>query len=409
MNALQRIEALLHARYGLTVETLGHNSLARSVDERCRAIAQPDAESYWLALQRNPGEQQELIETLVVSETWFFREPEAFAALSRAGLLERSARRPLRLLSLPCATGEEACSLAVALLDAGLPPSRFAIDGVDLSAAALERARRAEYGRNAFRGGELGFRARHFESLGDDRFRPTAAVRASLRWQQGNLLAPDLMPAGAPYDVVFCRNLLIYFDRATQEQALNALRRLLAEDGLLFVGPAEAGLLLLRPEFQSLRLPLSFGFRLRAGAAPSPLPPPPPPVPRRRTARMAVPAPHRAVPAAPPRPPEVDALVAAEQLADAGRLEEAERSCEGYLRAHPDSAQALHLLGLLSDARGAAERAADCYRRALYLDPAMEEALIHWACLRQKQGDGEGASQLRRRAEQLQAGKAGLQ
>src|SRR5882757_9223554 len=119
---------------------------------------------------------QALIETVVVPETWFFRDREAFAALARMAFEEwlrtraehmqhmQDTQDMMRLLSLPCSTGEEPYSMAMALLDAGFPANRSHIDAVDISARALAHARRAVYGRNSFRGDRLDFRERYFEA-----------------------------------------------------------------------------------------------------------------------------------------------------------------------------------------------------------------------------------------------------
>ncbi len=103
--------------------------------------------AYWERVRGSRAELQALIEAVVVPETWFFRDREAFAALARLAREEWLPSAPqtgcCRLLSLPCSTGEEPYSMAMALLDAGVPADRFRIDAVDISAAALAQAERA--------------------------------------------------------------------------------------------------------------------------------------------------------------------------------------------------------------------------------------------------------------------------
>ena len=162
-------------------------------------------------------------------ETWFFRDREAFAALALTVYEDWLGAHPedhLRLLSLPSSTGEEPYSMAMALLDAGFPANRFRVDAVDISARALARAGHAVYGKNSFRGNELGFRDRHFEATAHG-YRLSDAVRRQVQFQQGNLLAAGFLPGVESYDVIFCRNVLIYFDRAAQDRALTVLVRLL--------------------------------------------------------------------------------------------------------------------------------------------------------------------------------------
>ncbi|MDF3836446.1 protein-glutamate O-methyltransferase CheR, partial [Cupriavidus basilensis] len=249
MTTATHIEALLKERIGLAAETVGSGMIERAVRERLAAAAVPDHHAYWNLLHSRPDELQALIEAVVVPETWFFRHREALLALGRFAAMRvfggepgKDGAGPLRILSVPCSTGEEPYSIVMALLDAGVPEHRFHIDAVDVSARALERARIGQYGSNSFRGGPLDFRDRYFTTSGSD-YALNASVRAKVRLLRGNLLDPALMANESPYHFVFCRNLLIYFDPPTQQRALRMLEQLSRPDATLFVGPAEASLL----------------------------------------------------------------------------------------------------------------------------------------------------------------------
>ena len=100
----------LRERIGLDVESVGAPMVERALRQRCVAVDAADLDDYWLHLQQSTDEQQALIEAVIVPETWFFRYPESFATLGRLArqrLAEIGSRRPLRILSLPCSTGEE--------------------------------------------------------------------------------------------------------------------------------------------------------------------------------------------------------------------------------------------------------------------------------------------------------------
>ena len=179
----------------------------------------------------------------------------------------RAPERVVRILSIPCAGGEEPYSMAMALADAGVAPASFRIEGVDLSNVALERAAAGRYTRNAFRGGDLAFQQRHFSRHGDE-YQISDALRAQVSFSQGNLLAFDSAAGAGRYDVVFCRNLLIYFDEATTAAAIAVLRALLADDGMLLAGYAEVPAFC-RNGFAPLRVPGAFALQKeQAGAAP---------------------------------------------------------------------------------------------------------------------------------------------
>jgi chemotaxis protein methyltransferase WspC len=414
-----RIAALLKEKMGLDAESIGIASVERAVRARCTARGLEDAQIYWESLIGSEQELQELIEAVVIPETWFFRDPEAFAAL--AGMvgqewLPKHAQGTLRMLSLPCSTGEEPFSMAMALLDAGFPPQCFHIDAIDISRRVIAYAEHGIYGKNSFRAKDLGFRERYFEPL-ERGFRLSDGVRRQVHFRHGNLLASGWLQGAHGYNVIFCRNVLIYFDRPMQDRAIEVLATLLMPGGLLFVGPSETGLVL-DHGFVSAGIPLSFAFR-RAAVT----------VPQARSARKTSTAAIRARPVAeltprksatavPPRPKPKAILEAttgkvcatpgqwmeeARQLANQGNLSEALKCCERNSRDQPASAEAFYLIGMLHDAAGQVGKAAEHYRKALYLDPQHHEALVHLAVALQKEGDARGAQRLFDRANRQSA------
>ncbi|MBP0580310.1 methyltransferase [Labrys sp. LIt4] len=408
-----RFEQFLARAIGLNAASIGPSAIERAVAARSKACKLDDIQAYWELLQNSEEETQELIEAVIVPETWFFRDPQAFAALTRLvtrGPLQADASRPIRLLSLPCSSGEEPYTMAMALLDAGLTAAQFRIDAVDLSARSLALARQGIYGRNSFRGQNLAFRDRYFDAT-DDGYRLRDTVRGLVQFSQGNIVAPDFYADPASYDFVFCRNLLIYFDAATQKHVVGVIRRLLAPHGVAFVGHSEAGLMGSNG-FTSAKIPMAFAFHkesVRPGPAKA-RPAPPPAEPRPRRAPPPSPTPRPIPPAFPrreekrePAPPNLEEL---RLLADRGQLQEAARGCETLIRRDGATPDALALLGLISDASndlGAAER---YYRKALYLDPANTEALGHLALLLKKQGDHSGAKLLDERLRRLDKWRA---
>ncbi len=413
-----RFEAWLSLETGIDAPSLGVNVLDRAVLDRTRAMLAESPsrhavvvdgaalDAYWLRLNTWPEERQALIEALVVPETWFFRDSEAFAVLARrAG--ERLAREParvLRILSVPCSSGEEPYSAAMALLDAGIAPARFVIDAVDISGRAIAQAERAFYGRNAFRGHSLAFRDRHFSEAAGG-WQLSEGVRQRVRFAQGNLFE-DAVEGEARYDFIFCRNVLIYFHRDAQDRAIRRLDAQLADGGTIFVGPAETGLMM-RHAMTPAWIPLAFAFvRPPAGemlAGPTKIGPPL----RRAPAPVATGLPSAgAVPLSAPLPlpplrkalPDLDD---ARRLADAGRFDEAEGIIQEIASLSAPEADTFYLLGLIADARGRRADASDFYRKTLYLDPAHYEALTHLAALLDMGGDAVGARQLMLRAQRV--------
>jgi chemotaxis protein methyltransferase WspC len=402
---ISEVIASLQRTMGLDVASVGICTIERAINQRLSAIKLRDIAEYARLLRSSESELQNLIEAVVIPETFFFRHREAFVALRQiVAEISLDGSRKIRLLSVPCATGEEPYSLAMTLLDAGLSPENFRIDAIDISARAIDFARAGVFGRASFRGTDLEFRNRYFQKT-QDAFRLIDRVHKCVQFDQGNLLEEKLRFGSEPYDVIFCRNLLIYFDAERQSRAVSNLKRLLGKNGLLFVGPGEPGLLS-RHSFFSAKLTTAFAFRTSesvicdtrqkqlkiSSPAKSPRPAGKPIL---RVSRKVVSGTAKEEPNSPPD------LDLAGRLADQGQLSEAAAICEQCLRQEGPSSRAFHLLGLIHDCAGDKQRASEFYRRALYIAPDCYEALIHLALLSENSGDLAGAKILKDRARRV--------
>lgn len=405
-SSYAQIESLLKKSMGLDASSIGSSTIASAVQRRMSACGQPDAQAYLARLLDSRAELNALIEEVVIPETWFFRDGKAFEALRHyvtQEWLPAHTQGKLRLLSLPCSTGEEPYSIAMSLIDSGLPLERIHIDAVDISTQALARAQRAVYNEHAFRAEDLSFRERFFQRT-DAGFALDERIRRPVNFIQANLLDSAFMPGQGIYDVIFCRNLMIYFDHATQTQAVNVLTRLLHARGILFVGHAESSLIL-NHAYVSEHIPHAFAFRK---LTPPPLKPVPPPVRKKTGSR----APDRLATLFQSRRPAAafavtetgddasmhDELEQALSLANQGNLIEATRLCENWLAQHDPCARVCYLLGLICEASGNQQQAEDHLRKALYLQPDHQEALVHLALLVEQKGDHPAAEILRQRA-----------
>lgn len=412
----REIEAILQRGIGLDVHSIGPSLVTMAVQSRIKKRGMHGEGEYAALLAGSEAEFQALVEEIVVPETWFFRDSEAFALLGRwvsDQWLPAHAFGALRILSAPCSTGEEPYSIVMALLGAGIAPDRFSIEAVDISAVALEKARRAVYGRNSFRGEALGFRDDYFQKTAEG-WRLEESVARQVHFRQVNVIDPGFTHKDGELDVVFCRNLLIYFDAVARSAVLTKLARMLSPAGLLFLGHAEGGLAA-EFGFEPVGAPMSFAFRKarpRSASAPVSRKPrglrPPPPVPAIELPKPPVPKPK------PPRPAPIQAAPAAkespetqmaraQQLADAGAFGEARAVCQSLLQDCGSSARIFYLLALIEDAAGAGDQAEAWYRKALYLEPDHYEALIQLSLLEQKQGNTKAARQLEERARRVRA------
>jgi chemotaxis protein methyltransferase CheR len=208
-----------------------------------RALGSPSVTDFLADLQRrpNPANQRRIVDALTTNETSWFRDREPFAALTEVVLPElikaRAATRKVRIWSAASSSGQEAYSLAI-LLQENLPPGwTYEIMGTDISTEMVKRAEAAEYSQvEVNRGLPASQLVQYFERAGAH-WRITAALRRNVSFRLMNLTAP--LPALQPFDVVFLRNVLIYFDVAVKRTVLQNVSRLLRPDGWLFLGAAE--------------------------------------------------------------------------------------------------------------------------------------------------------------------------
>ncbi|WP_222928303.1 CheR family methyltransferase [Cellulomonas telluris] len=260
-----------------------------------REAGLPDVDAYVARLRAEPGSaaHDDVVEALTTNETSWFRDVAPFEALRRHILPEiaerAGARRAPRIWSAACSTGQEPWSIAMVLEETLGPDVRAEVLATDLSTQVLERARTGEYSQlEVNRGLPAAMLVRHLERHGMH-WRVGDALRRTVTFRRHNLL--DTPPSGG-FDVVFLRNVLIYFDLPTRHAVLEHVRTALRPDGWLVLGSAEttSGV---HDGFERVQVGSTVAFRATAATRPGPLVPPPP---AGRSAPLAA-VPHPAAPA----------------------------------------------------------------------------------------------------------------
>jgi chemotaxis protein methyltransferase CheR len=292
---LEAAKTLLKSRLGLSFEGHGEQSLRRAIERRLAATRATGATANWDYVARLALDTEELdalTSLLTINETYFYREPEHLRLLTDhlapELLRTRPPGRPVRILCVGCATGEEPYSIRMALRErwGDWSDRDFAITGADLDREALARARRGSYRHYTFRTLDTRLKARWFSPTPEGGWQLADSIRASVDFLQLNLLAATYPEALGGQDLIFYRNLSIYFDAPTRHLVMGRLADLLQPEGYLIVGVAET----LANDFGLLTLRDHEGiwYFARRPAAPAPRPEANPP---KRT------APHRARPA----------------------------------------------------------------------------------------------------------------
>ncbi len=233
-----------------------------------RSVGEPDVAGVVARLRRgDPALTDLVVDALTTNETSWFRDAHPFQAVAQHMLpeLARQGARSVTIWSAACSSGQEAYSLAMLLLDwlALNPGVRTQILGTDISPTMVERARAARYTQLEInRGLPAQYLIRHFDQVGRE-WVLKPQVRSMARFERSNLAVP---PVGVPpCDIVFLRNVLIYFDVDTKRLVLGHVRRVLRPGGYLLLGGAESTLNL-DDAFQRVELGRAVVFRLAGGA-----------------------------------------------------------------------------------------------------------------------------------------------
>jgi chemotaxis protein methyltransferase WspC len=396
------IAELLSRRIGLDPESLSPRVLERAVRERMERVGTKDQGVYLDLAVESPSEFQALVDLIAVPETWFFRDREPFLFLAdwaREAVRNRPKRR-FRVLSCPCSTGEEAYSAAMTLLRAGLPAGQILVDGADVCQRAIETALAGRYGSGSFREKDLDFDA--FFVRQDDRWSVDDRVRSVVRFFRANLLEAAAFRTNAPYDAIFCRNLMIYLTPEARCAAAVNIDRSLAPGGLVFLGYAEPRRTFF-PDYRSVDHPRAYAAvkpeveTPRRTVKPAGSPDGKPSAPRPRW------VPSKPGPSEGGRTTDgastdsAPALTRAKRLADNGQLAQAAEICREKLESDPGSAEAHYLLGVIALAENREEAAARHLDRTLYLSPDHLDALVHMGLIMDRQGRTDMARRYRQR------------
>lgn len=250
-----------YAKTGMQFAETKRYFVDKRVAERARATGSETFRDYFSTLRYETSgiELQQLINLLTVNETYFFRENYQIDALVGSALPEIAVRkRPgetIRLWSLPCSTGEEPYSIAIAVLDKWAASDRYQIEilASDVDTRVLDDARTGIYGERSVQNVDTGTRARYFRRVDKD-YQIIPELRGSIDFFQLNMSQKKEMARHRQIDAMFCRNLLIYFDDVSRREAVESIFDCLVPGGFVFLGHSES-----MSRMSSLFIPRRFG------------------------------------------------------------------------------------------------------------------------------------------------------
>lgn len=422
---LQTFRSIVESKLGLSFNEHSPKSLREVLNAQCQRLGAVTA-SYLAELAQKPLELRHLAQSLTVNESYFFRHRDQLMAYRDVALTETARVRgalPIRIASMGCASGEEPYSLAMLAFTAGLNRLRLEITGFDINPQVLESARRGRYSSWSLRETPPEMRTRWFRQEHRE-FVLERWIRDAVTFKEANLAEPK-SPAFAPesYDIIFCRNVLMYFSSAKARSAVEALSCALAPGGYLFLGHAEClrsdwlGKLTLLSSHNSFYYRKPSGHLLPIKASLKQLSDPRPGVTKPENVLQVSSRPlsktdldgHQKLSQARrlfecerfneayrtllegddsllERPEAI--LLCAVVLVHLGELEQAEKTCQRLQHRQGASAGLHYVLALCQQERQNFADAARQHRRSTELDPTFAMPRLQLGLLAQKQGDG---------------------
>jgi chemotaxis protein methyltransferase CheR len=269
----RRLCEFLYRRTGMVFTEAKRYYVERRVVERMTATGSSSFAGYFAHLRSDlQGEVEQLVNAFTVNETYFYREDHQLSCLSSDLLAERVRAKKrgdaIRIWSVPCSTGEEPYSIAIWLLENWPLVDEYEIEivGSDIDTGVLELARSGVYGRRALMRLSPALVGKYFATAGAEAWKILDDLRESVRFTRVNLVESGETRPHGRFDVIFCRNVLIYFDDASRTTAAENLYENLAPGGFICLGHTES-MSRISPLFEVRRFADAIVYQRPAGSA----------------------------------------------------------------------------------------------------------------------------------------------
>ena len=266
----RRFCALVHEATGLSFSENSRFFFEKRVEMRMASIGVATARDYYQYLlydSERAAEWDQLITHITTNETYFMREERQLRCFQKEVMplvWERSAGKRVRIWSAGCSTGEEAYTIAILLREAGLyPEDRVEIIATDINTRVLAKAKSALYTEAAFRAVDSSFRQQWFSPEGAGQFRLREEIRRRVSFSRFNLFEMDKYSLLLPFDVIFCRNVIIYFDLEAKVKVMERFHDKMRPGGFLLLGHSES-LISVTDRFKLIHLPTDLVYTKEA-------------------------------------------------------------------------------------------------------------------------------------------------
>lgn len=248
VSDFRKLTDVIYRRTGIKIELKRYDILKPKLERVMAQFGYGDFRSFFhdFRFEKNPDLIQEVLNTVTINETYFFREKYQFETLVNEvlpGLHRiRPPQEPIRILCAPSSTGEEPYSIALSLLDEGrlLEARDFELVGIDIDSKAIEKARAGIFSPRSVQHVPPHLLQQYFISRPDGRYELVDFLKGVVNFQVVNVMDRQAMKRLGQFDVIFCRNMLIYFDDISRREVAMTFYELLKPKGVVFLGHAES-------------------------------------------------------------------------------------------------------------------------------------------------------------------------
>ncbi|MFC2131630.1 CheR family methyltransferase [Bacteroidota bacterium] len=394
--AFEAIKEILKSKTGLDVDSIDEESFNLIINTAIKNAQCNSEKEYFRIIKYEQKELVNLIDKIIDTETWFLRDKKSFDYLKEyvnSEWEQEQKGEKLRVLSVPCSTGEEPYSIAVTLLESGMKPGEFVIDAVDISPAAIETARQALYSKASFRDAGLEFTEKYFQKA-EDIYVLNPKIANLVNFSNDNLIHPDFFHSVKPYDIIFAKNIFTHLNHDAIKAALSNLYRILNDKGILFTSDNEISFFT-DGNFELTENKIAFACRKRPQTDIEK-----PVFPSKKTIKDKL----KNIPASlgfiKTDSNSVD-LTQIQKLTDKGKFDEALEIGSQLISANSNNPDLYYMLGLIYEAKDNSGKAEEYYHKALYLEPYHYETIVHLTLIFEQKGWKERAELLRKRIDKI--------
>ncbi len=236
---LDILREIIYENTGIIFDDKKKYFIENRVKEHMEELGLNSLKEYIYRLKTDKRAIKEFISKITVNETYFYREYYHLKALAKLVQGENQ-RLPVKVLSIPCSTGEEPYSIAIVLNEVLEDPKKFEVLGVDIDINAIKKAKEGIYGKRSVSKLPLQYLKKYFDHVDEEKWMIKDFIKKRVRFYEGNILDRLFIKSLRKFHYVFCKNLLIYFDDNARTQAINNLYDALMDGGFLFLGHAES-------------------------------------------------------------------------------------------------------------------------------------------------------------------------